>query len=138
MTCISHLWTRPPDPDYSYCEYCNTMCIDNIIHLLTECTRTLELRHSLYLDLLTADPTILNDFSQLNRYLLLLGANMCPFTHDDDLLNMFRKCSFKYIYKYLYLGRLCGYNMYLTWSEEIKIFYCIVTQTYFHDCTNFS
>jgi len=92
------------------------MCFDNIIHLLTECTRTLELRHSLCLDLLTADPTLLNKLSQLNsftRYLLLPGANKCPFTHDDDLLNMFRKCSFKYIYKCLYLGRLCGYNMYL-------------------------
>ena len=77
-------------------------CFDNIIHLLTECTHTLELRHSLYLDLLTADPIVLNVFSQLNiftRYLLLLGANMCPFTHDDDLLNMFLKCSFMCIYK---------------------------------------
>ena len=63
--------------------------------LLTECIRTLELRHSLYLDLPTVDPTILNEYSQLNsftRYILLLGANMCPFTHDDDLLNMFLKC----------------------------------------------
>ena len=68
------------------------MCIDNIIHLVTECTHTLELKHSLYLDLLTADPIILNEVSQLNsftRYLLLLGATMCPFTHDEDLLNMF-------------------------------------------------
>ena len=74
------------------------MCFDNIIHLLTESTRTLELRHSLYLDLLTADPTILNESLQLNsftRYLLLLGATMCPFTHDEDLLNIFIRCSFK-------------------------------------------
>ena len=74
------------------------MCFDNIIHLLTESTRTLELRHSLYLDLLTADPTILNQSLQLNsftRYLLLLGATMCPFTHDEDLLNIFIRCSFK-------------------------------------------
>ena len=94
MICISHLWTRPPDPVYSYCEYCSTMCFDNIIHLLTECTRTLELRHSLCLDLLTADPTIHKEVSQLNsftRYLLLLGANICPFTHYDDLLNMILK-----------------------------------------------
>jgi len=64
------------------------MCFDNIIHLLTECTRTLELRHSLCLDLLTADPFIHKEVSQLNsftRYLLLLGANMSPFTHNDDL-----------------------------------------------------
>ena len=69
-----------------------------------------------YLYLLTADPTILNDFSQLNsftRYLLLLGANMCPLTHDDDLLNMFPKCCFMYIYKCLYLVSQCGYDMYL-------------------------
>ena len=74
------------------------MCFDNIIHLLTESTRTLELRHSLYLDLLTADPTILIESLQLNsftRYLLLLGATMCPFTHDEDLLNIFIRCSFK-------------------------------------------
>ena len=77
------------------------MCFDNIIHLLTGCTRTLELRHSLYLDLLAAD-------------LLLLGANMCPFTHDDDLLNMFLKCSFMYIYKCLCHVSQCGYNIYLT------------------------
>ena len=97
---------------------CNTiLCFDNIIHLLTESTRTLELRHSLYLDLLTTDPTILIDFSQLNsftRYLLLLGANMCPFTNDDDLLNMFLKCVFMYIYKCLCLVSQCGYNIYLT------------------------
>ena len=117
MTCIRHLWTRSPDSDYSYCEYCNTVCFDNIIHLLTECTRTLELKHSLYLDLLTADPTIHNEFSQLSsftRYLLLLGANMCPFTHDDDLLTMFLKCSFMYIYKCLCLVSQCGYNVCLT------------------------
>jgi len=67
-----------------------------------ECTRTLELRHSLYLDLLTADPTILNECTQLNsftRYLLLLGATMCLFTHDDDLLNKILKRYFMYIYK---------------------------------------
>ena len=117
MTCICHLWKRPPDPDYSYCEYYNTMCFDNIIHLLTECTRTLELRHSLYLDLLTVDPIILNEVSQLNcftRYLLLLDVNMCPFTHDDDLLNMILKCSLMYIYKCLCLVNQCGYNIYLT------------------------
>jgi len=93
------------------------MCFDNIIHLLTECTRTLELRDLLYLYLLTADPTILNEVSQLNsftRYLLLLGANMCPFTHYDDLLNMFLKCSFMYIYKCVCLVSQCGYNMHLT------------------------
>jgi len=44
------------------------MRFDNIIHILTECTRTLELRHSFYLDLLTADPTILNECSQLNSF----------------------------------------------------------------------
>ena len=112
MTCILHLWTRPPDPDYSYCEYCNTMCFDNIIHLLTECTRTPELRHLLYLYLLTADPTILNEVSQLNsftRYLLLLGANMCPFTQYDNLLNMFLKCSFMFIYTCVCLVSQCGY-----------------------------
>ena len=65
-------------------------------------------RHSFYLDLLTADPTILNECSQLNsvtRYLLLLGANMCPLTHDEDLLNMFLKCSFMYIYNCLCLDK---------------------------------
>jgi len=41
----------------------------------------------MYTYLLTADPTIPNECSQLNsltRYLLLLGANMCLFTNDDD------------------------------------------------------
>ena len=90
------------------------MRFDNIIHISTEYTCTLELRHSLYSDLLTTDPTILNELSQLNSvtgYLLLLGADMCPFTHNDDLLNMYLKCSFMYIYKCLCL---VSYTMYFT------------------------
>ena len=118
-------------------------CFDNIIHLLTECTHTLELRYSLYLDLLTADPIVLNVFSQLNiftRYLLLLGANMCPFTHDDNLLNIFLKCSFMYIYKCLCLVSQCGYTMYLTWScFNVTVYFCTyitLTNTHSHTLTH--
>ena len=99
----------------------------------------LELRHSLCLDLLMVDPIIHNEFSKLNsftRYLLLLGANMYPFTHNDDLLNMFLKCSFMYIYKCLYLVSQCGYNIYLTWScFNVTVYfntYIILTNTHAH------
>ena len=114
------------------------LCFDNIITLLTECTRTLELRHSLYLDLLTTDPTILNEFSQLNSvtgYLLLLGANMFPLTHDDDLLNMYLKCSFMYIYTCVCLVSQCGYNMYLIWScfnRTVYLLYLYYTNQHTH------
>ena len=112
---------------------CYTMRFDNIIHISTEYTCTLELRHSLYLDLLTTDPTILNEFSQLNsvtRYLLLLGANMCPFTHDDDLLNMYLKCYFMYIYTCVCL---VSFNMYLTWScFNLTVYLVYVYYTHQH------
>ena len=77
--------------------------------------------------------------SQLNsftRYLLLIGSNMCPLTHDDDLLNMFPKCCFMYIYTCVCLVSQCGCNMYLTWScFNVTVYLCTyitLTNTHAH------
>ena len=65
---------------------------------------------------------------------------MCPFTHDDDLLTMFLKCSFMYIYKCLCLVSQCGYNVCLTWPcFNVTVYFCTYitfTNTHAHTLTH--
>ena len=72
--------------------------------------------------------------------ILLLVANMCPITNDDDLLNMFLKCCFMYIYTCLCLVSQCGYSMYLTWScFNLAVYLCTyitLTNTHAHTFTH--
>lgn len=101
MRSVANIWSRPVTNDIHVCLMCDSICMDLVTHVISECTDTSHLRSCFVNDLLCMHSSLfINELLMLDKEtwtLKLLGASIGTILeHDVDI--QFLKRSYRYVF----------------------------------------